>query len=306
MPEKLPPSELPPVPEGEPANELGYHPTEHNGYEDHGDRQIPFAYFNGCKIKLAAMPPRGLMCAPRLQEAFQVIPDAKLVPTKRPAGVPILNQQSTSSCVGHAGAGGVMSARVRAGGKPVTLAPFFLYAHICGGRDAGANLGDAVESLRADGISLQSQVPNMVLRPSRLPDEAVKTAENFKLSEVWACPTRGEIKTALCLGYDVFFAMYAGGRFMSGQLDDEGVAPLAAFPNWPNHALYMSWLRALKNGRWGYGTNNSWDRTWGDNGTCTLVDEHLPSDGRIEAYAFKTVSVSSDAAFDDIPPVPIV
>ncbi|HEX7895917.1 MAG TPA: hypothetical protein VF447_17085 [Terriglobales bacterium] len=62
--------------------------------------------------------------------------------------LPILNQGSTSACVGFSSTSAMEMCWVQSGRPLVEFNPFFLYALINGGRDAGAMISDSLRALQ--------------------------------------------------------------------------------------------------------------------------------------------------------------
>ena len=106
---------------------------EHNGQE--------FAL--GCFERSA---PAGSV-RPCLGEAVPLLPQALWQPLDFSLMVPDPGSQgSHGACVGFQCTSAIMSARQIAGLKPTKLSPWNLYAQICGGRDAGASIHDALKA----------------------------------------------------------------------------------------------------------------------------------------------------------------
>lgn len=285
-------------------------PVQHGDWDLHPapdapDGVLPAIIFDGHPRILAALPPKlgAPPVAPAFAAAVPLIPESEWVDNLfgDAYNTPVLDQNGYSSCVGHSGAGAMMLGYAMQGGpRDVHLSAFFLYSYICGGRDAGANLGDAVASLQAHGICLESEVPSFVRTPNGLPTAAVQDASALKLVKAYSCSTWDEIGTALQLNWPVMFAMCVGNAYTS--LDSEGVAGRAR--GYPNHSQFLHGAKFLKgHGQWAFRNRNSWGTRFGDNGNCYILREHLPSDGSIEAYAYQTMSPGSQTDPNLPPPV---
>lgn len=184
----------------------------------------------------------------------------------------ILDQNGHGSCVGFSSAGAIMRARALLGDGPQRLSGTFVYAHINGGRDAGAIIGDAVKVITEKGVCLESEMPPSQIYARDIPPSAYETAKRFRALECYIANTWEEITSAVQLGFIPVFAVMVGNNFTS--LDSDGIA---GFSNGPgNHAVTADGMKKTSRG-WVLDMPNSWGTQFGQQGRCFLTERHIMS-----------------------------
>jgi len=199
--------------------------------------------------------------------------------------LPILNQQSTSSCVGHASCSAMEMAWVQSGRKLREFSPYFIYGQINGGRDQGAMISDALQSLKEIGVCLKNEVPQGAMFKYQFPKSAYENAKNYKIFDAFQCGTFDEVCSAISLGFPVVLGIMVGNNFP--RLDSEGVAPLPAGGGGGHALLGMALKRSQRYG-WLVKVQNSWSASYGVNGHCYLRREHF--DNQIDSFAIQVTT----------------
>ncbi|CEF48299.1 unnamed protein product [uncultured bacterium] len=245
---------------------------------------------DGVPRLLAAIPdPSGRKTAPAYSATNEVIPAKDWLPYRRfKSTVPIMNQGSHGSCVGHGSCTALMRSRDTAGMTFQLLSPTMIYSQINGGRDAGANLGDAATELVKTGTCLMSTFPeSQIYRPS---PTAFAEAKRFicRPGMVFSCANFEELVSAWLLGFDAFLSVKVGANF--GNLNSNGVAPFSPGPG--NHCVATGDELISVGGTWYLDLVNSWDTSWGQGGHFKIGAQHVDHQPYYEAYAVK-------AALDD-------
>jgi hypothetical protein len=245
---------------------------------------VPLLYDGTEYRALGCLPPRYKVSLPNYDAVSYPLlkPDQwqELDLTTVYPGVPVLNQGSSSSCVGYSSTDALKYARMKDGQPFADLHPRYVYSLINGGRDAGAVISDALEVLiTAGACRTQDGSPN-ALYPRDFGPEAKKQAGRYRILEAVKIRTVAEIHSAASLGYPVVVGILVGQNFV--QVDREGVAPL------PDrviggHALLILGRKRLPSGRIGLKTRNSWGSNFALNGYCYLIDSHF--DRQLDAFA---------------------
>lgn len=246
-------------------------------------------YVLGC---LAAKPMCGL---PEFEAANQVLPESEWREIDLSHyGVPILDQAMTSSCVGHAADSAVEIAWAQAGKPLKRFSPYFIYGNINGGRDQGAIISDAMESLLADGVAPLETMPRGVMYRNQFPTAAVMAAKRFRATKAWVCRTWEAICTSITLGRPTPLGILVGQNFPN--LDSDGVAPL---PNGGGggHAILGLGLRRHPRRGWQIKIQNSWSARFGMGGFCYITRNHFQY---MMIDAFSLVATMDDP-MDDTP-----
>lgn len=220
-------------------------------------------------------------------------------PARVRPNVPILDQDGRGACVGHGSCTALMLARDIAGWTFQLLSPCFIYAQINGGRDQGANLGDAANSIQSKGACLMTEFPEPNYLAKNIPPSAYTTAMRFRVLEVYNLANFDESVSASALGFTVFDSIQCGSNF--SDLDSNGVPPVARGPG--NHCIanddfeikFASGVPMLRK-------RNSWATTWGLDGLFYETEEHVAAQGsNWEGYAIRVGAV--DPQDPILPPV---
>ena len=185
------------------------------------------------------------------------------------------------NCNGHAAASSLMAARFLSGQTPVKLSPWYVYAKLCGGIDAGSNIGDALRLLQSEGTCRFESVPYGTINPRRIPDQAEKEAAGFKIEIGRPLTTFAEMMSAAQLLRPFNFSIRVGGGF--NNLDSDGCPPVAFGPG--NHAVCGGLgAKRMRNGKWAFLWLNSWTPGWGDGGFAWVHEGHFVHQSYFEAY----------------------
>lgn len=218
-------------------------------------------------------PPAGKKWAmPTFSEAVApVLPESLWVEcTLRPFMGDVLDQDGYGACVGHGSCKAAEGRRRILRRQSLKFSPWFCYSMINGGRDNGAMVGDALESLKRDGIALWDDVPYGTYQKSRINQKAFDSAKNNRVLEGYQCPDFETIATAVQLGYPVSFGVEIGGAFRP---DSRGVIPDQRGGG-GGHCMCAIGLKKW-DGRWYLEVMNSWGPTWGAQGFCYMPKSYF-------------------------------
>jgi C1A family cysteine protease len=255
-----------------------------------GDRLPAIVTPDGRTRILGAIPTGGLKAAaPAFASANPVIPRSEWQPTRRPrGGVPILNQGSHGSCVGHGSCRALMKARERTGATFVLLSPTFVYAQINGGWDRGSDPADAATTLLQTGTCTMAECGEDTIFKRGIPQSAYQTAGRFKALDIYQCHSFDESVSAWLIGFDVFDTVNVGAGF--NNLDSNGVPPVA--PGNGNHCvMFGDELKVTSGGTWLMEHANSWDTSWGQDGFFFMREAHYDRQPDWQAFAIRAVGV---------------
>jgi hypothetical protein len=200
----------------------------------------------------------------------------------------IRNQGSIGMCNCSAATGLLSTYRNLAGYGDCELSAGDLYRRICGGRDQGSMLGDALTELQSNGVCLVSDVPYQEWRKDSSP-AAKATAKRFRISEAYDCPTFEHLATALQCGFLVDLGVMWGS---SWSVDADGWLPARAGRGAGGHALQGVGLLE-RGGKWGIKVANSWGPAWGVNGFGVIPESDFTGEFS-DGWAVRAVVDSSD------------
>jgi len=200
----------------------------------------------------------------------------------------ILNQGSTSACVGHGCASGMELVWKQLGNPPQEFTPFFIYGLINGGRDAGAMISNGLMALKRYGAALNGSLPAGVMFQNQFPQEAMTQAMRFRLSMAFKCGNFDEICQAVNLGFAAPVGLMVGDNF--SMVDANGVCPLRTSGG-GGHCVLGVGLKKHPSYGWLLKIQNSWGERFGNKGHAYLRREHF-SQMAPDAFAIQ-------AAFDD-------
>jgi len=218
---------------------------------------------------LGALPSPKLTALPYFAERYAAKPRSEWVDCSLKQWTPaVLDQGTHGSCVGQAWVTGFRYIWKISGQPDHDFSPTFVYGHINGNRDAGAQVVDGGVSLKTNGTCLITQVGQNTVFKHQFPAEAFKTAKRFRLLETFRVSSFDELCSAVLMGFPVISGIAVGTNF--GSLSSEGVCPL---PNQVagGHALCHIGLKRVRGG-WSVETQNSWGRGWGLGGYCYLQE----------------------------------
>lgn len=210
--------------------------------------------------------------------------------------VPILNQGQHGSCVGHGSCTAFSYAWAASGQTFQRFSSCYLYGNINGGRDAGAVVSDAMQSLQSTGIALESQVPEGQVYRSSYGSQFDTTAQRYRIADAYHCQTFDDLGSAAQQGWFLAYGILVGNGFTS--LDSEGVPGVGGRGG---HCL-AGGFAMKKSSRWGWliKTQNSWGQSYGQGGYCWLAQQHIEYGGYLDAFAIKLVA--DDPQETNIPP----
>lgn len=213
--------------------------------------------------------------------------------------LPIKNQSASSSCVGHSAASGMEMCYVQSGRSYKQFSPWFTYALINNGRDAGAYISDALVALQKYGAAEQQVVgPTRLSYKNNLTQAQYDNASKYQLVNAYRCGSYEEICSAISLGFPCVLGIPVGYNFDS--IDSEGVTPV---PNWVRggHAVLGVGLKKSSRYGWIIKFQNSWGN-WALNGYAYLQKGSF--DGNPDAFALQMIEVDPNA--NDPTEIPVV
>ena len=216
------------------------------------------------------------------------------------ATIPVLDQNGKGACNGHAAASSLMIARFLSGQTFVKLSPWYVYAKLCNGIDAGSNIGDALKLLQSEGTCRFESVPYGTINPRRIPDQAEQEAKSYRIEVGNPLTTFAELMSATQLFRPFNFSIRVGGGF--NNLDADGCPPVAVGPG--NHAVCGGLgAKRMRNGKMAFLALNSWTDGWGDGGYFWVHEGHFAHQSWFEAY---DIQAGFDVSGDPMnPPIAI-
>lgn len=212
------------------------------------------------------------------------------------AMVRILNQKSTSACVGHMEAGAFETAWKLKNAAPHPFSAFFVYAQINGGRDAGAMIADALEAGMKIGHATEAEVPadGSVKFTRQIPSGVYEVGKRFKIAKGERLRTSREIYSSLQLGFVVCLGIDCGRAF---DTDAEGyIYPQRGGGG--GHGVYLMGMKQ-RNGDWYGEMPNSWGSSFGIGGVGYLHPSYF--DGNADAYRIEVAG--EDPQETELPPI---
>ena len=202
-----------------------------------------------------------------------IIPRAQWNQTSfRFLGVPILNQGSHGSCVGHGSVTAFWNAWLLSGATPQQFSACWIYGLINGGRDAGASIDQALTVIEEQGVGLLSDVPEGMVFKRNFPAQAATNAARFK-AEGYVANTVDELGTGLQLGFFPVFGVTVGMAFQN--YSGTGLIRVGFGP--ANHCVTADGMQ-LVNGAWVLNGVNSWGTSWGDGGHFLISLDSIAKD----------------------------
>jgi hypothetical protein len=191
----------------------------------------------------------------------------------------VIDQNPQNSCCPSATAGAAMLLRELAGEKRILLSQGSLYGQINGGRDAGANIEDALAAMMRTGICPAKTIDSQAWHTRRWPNDWEAEAKKYRLLEAFDCPTFDAVASAVQRSMPVVFGVYWG----SG-----------------GHAVAAVGLKKIDRS-WGLEFLNSWGADWADNGFGVLPESKCGGIKSFGAFALRSVVVPSG---EELPPSP--
>lgn len=246
-----------------------------------------------------------------VSSAFQLIPRSQWRQIdRRPLWAKpefILNQKSTSGCVGFSAASAEMRSRDLRGLTYARLSGSYVYSWINGGRDQGANIVDSLNALQQHGTCLDSTCPvSSIYRSQSKAGDA--EAQRFKIGYGVAVTSSDQascfdwVGSIIQQGAIAQFAIEVGNNFEN--FDANGVAGYAA--GYGNHSVEGDGMIQI-NGVWYITMPNTWG-PWGpwNNGYVLLAEKHIMGvvqAGGQDAYAH--IDVMNDPQDANNPVLPV-
>lgn len=212
---------------------------------------------------------------------------------------PILNQQSTQSCVGQAGAGAIFTRWKAQGSKNTRLpSPLWLYSlarstHDAEEEDRGTYIRGLFKACSKMGIAPEEVMPFEVSKVNVRPSwGAVRTAYDQRWLQgyyrIWGSGQEriSRIKQALAKGYPVLYGMaidddwysYHGG-ILQDTVKSEG-----------GHATF---LYGYNDDEGTFLGQNSWGRAWGEEGRYRITQEAIGGKFASDFWVFEAVPKDS-------------
>jgi hypothetical protein len=189
----------------------------------------------------------------------------------------VIDQNPQNSCCPSATAGAAMLLREIAGEKRILLSQGSLYGQINGGRDAGANIEDALAAMMKTGVCPAASIDSHAWQPRGWPSDWEAEAKKFRILEAFDCPAFDAVASAVQRSMPVVFGVFWG----SG-----------------GHAITAIGLKKLDGG-WGLEFLNSWGAAWGDAGFGVLPEAKCAGIASFGAFAIRSVTISGD---EELPP----
>lgn len=188
----------------------------------------------------------------------------------------VLDQRSTSGCVGFSAAAANMKMRALRGMTPERLSGAFVYSLINGGNDGGAMIDDSRVALTKYGVCLDAENPLPKIFWRQVNDEAKQSALKRQMTVAYRCDNINEVATALQLGLIVQAGVQVDGNFSS--FDNNGIS--RARGRYANHSIHLYGMKQI-DGKWVYRMGNTWGATWGpfQDGSCYLRPEGIVIQG---------------------------
>lgn len=267
--------------------------NDHDGFEvyQHGGESHRLCLTQTPTLLRASIPPISDLLGDMPQSEYQV----KIYRSVLDVSNFTLNQRSHGSCVGFATAAAMMKLRFGMGQLFQRLSGAFVYSFINGGRDQGANIGEALK-IAQQGVCLESEADWDAIYPNRIPASARTTAKRFRALEIYRVDSWSQCCTALQMGFSVVYAVHVGSSF--DRLDSDGVIGLDRGPG--NHAVHAFGMDKSAGGVWLADGYNSWGPAWGDQGRFRSSQKHWES---VQQDAFAIRDVIWDPQDLNQPPV---
>jgi hypothetical protein len=249
-------------------------------YLEHNGQQLAL----GCHDRTAAVG----SLRPCLEEAIVILAQASWEPCDFSELVPNPGLQGKhGACVGFQSVDAVLAARKIAGLADVGLSPWNLYAQICGGRDGGANIGDALTALHTTGVCTLATCPTFTLQAgSGWQAEAAR----YKVEESFDCPNRASIATAIQCRFPTPLGISVYGNFT--ELETIAGKPCVPAPRGRlrgGHCVLGCGLAYIGNVWRLKIATKSWGLNFGDQGCAWYALDWL-DDSYADAWAVRSVT----------------
>lgn len=215
--------------------------------------------------------------------------------------VPVMDQGSSSSCVGHGSCTAFWFSWLMAGYTVPDggFSPTSIYAEVNDGVDEGAIVSDAMKSVMTDGVSTMDLFPeaDLFLRQEGAASKAMRL--RFRAEGAEHVDSFDALGSALVQFREpVVFGFVVNANFET--LDGRGVAGFGG-PILGGHCVCAYGLTRLPSGEWAVRVRNSWGTSWGVGGNCLMLEKHLTFK-QSELDAFRITIPAADP--DDPNPMP--
>jgi hypothetical protein len=199
-----------------------------------------------------------------------------------------LNQGSHGACVGFGCTKSVLALRRCMFLPDHDLSPWDLYRLINGGRDAGANIHDALVALQKQGVCDLTLCPSYTSNTRRTAEQTASGALHT-IKAAFDCPTHEDMATALQLGYPMPFGVSVTTRWTPGS--DGWLWPSGSVRG--GHCILgMGFAKhPTKADTWGIPFSNSWDEDWGIGG-WGIYPLELINEGYADSWACELAEYS--------------
>ena len=148
----------------------------------------------GCTDRTAAVG----SLRPCLEESIAILPEAQWQPCDFSQCLPDPGLQGQhGACVGFQCTNAVEASRQMSGLGNTKLSPWALYALICGGRDQGGNIGDALTNLHTIGVPTLASCPGFTLDADSVLATCKAEAARYQVTESFDCADQASIATAV-------------------------------------------------------------------------------------------------------------
>ena len=185
------------------------------------------------------------------------------------------DQRNCSGCVGWSAAGAEMMTRAARGMPFEKLSGAFVYAHINGGRDAGAMITHAMGAERQFGHCLESEFDYPKLYLNQIPDAVKQSALSRQSRMAYTINSLEEFFTAIMCGFYPQFGVCVGNNFNA--FDTHGIAGVTS--GYANHSVCAFGMKRFGS-IWCAQTGNSWGKDWGPfrSGWCWINERAIRLD----------------------------
>jgi hypothetical protein len=232
---------------------------------------------------------------PCLEESINVIPQDKWEPCDFSALVPSVGLQAAhGACVAFQSLGALAGQRQISGLGNTALSPWWLYAQICGGRDAGASIHEALQVLHDIGCCRLETCPEFTLDPSVGGVAAKTEGARYQIKESFDCANRAAIATAIQLRMPTPLGVQVYSNFTAlQQIGGYLCVPKPAGRLRGGHCVCGVGL-AYIGGQWRVKLDTrSWGDDFGDKG-CAWYELDWISDSYADAWAVRSVTFTEN------------
>jgi hypothetical protein len=200
---------------------------------------------------------------------------------------PAWNQGQHGACVGFGCTRALDTLRNSAAMPHVDLSPWDLYRQINGGRDAGANIHDALTALEKTGVCTLDLCPSYT--NLRRTSEQIASGKLHVIQESFDCPTKDMMATALQLGFPMPFGVSVT---TSWEPDKDGWIWPRGSSRGGHCILGAGFIQHPVKKVWGIPFCNSWTAQWGLQG-WGIYPLDLISEDYADAWACRLAEFSN-------------